>query len=114
MDQGRRADLKMIDDRLATRKTLVTKDIKVVGRDARGRNITELVKTENYNPKFDRWGKEQAARARAGIIADSKDKKLASLRQKLIRAVKAGDKQAELQLTAKIKAHKGEHFEDYS
>ena len=114
MDESRLADLKHIDERLATRRTHVQTDV-IQHRDpATGKIQAELVKTETYNPRLDKWGKEQAARARAGILADRKDKKLKHLREQLIRAAKAGDTKAEMQISAKIKAHKGERFEDYS
>lgn len=114
MDAGRQADLKRIDKRMATRRTDVTTTKRIVGLDpASGKAIVETEKVEVYNQKLDKWGKDQAGRARDTIIRQSKDKKLTRLRERLMRASRAHDKEAEVKISAEIKRHEGKPFEDY-
>lgn len=115
MDEGRRRDLAKIDERLHTNKMQQTRELRTVGVDPRtGKPAQVAVTTEHYNAGLDRWGKEQAGRAKAAILKQSKDKKLTRLRQQLMRAARAHDKDAELAIAAKIKRYEGKSFEDYS
>ena len=117
MDAGRRKDLERIDKRLNTtfeRTKIEEVVVDTVIRDGKKHNIVELNPVSRTDYKHDKWGKEQAARARTKILQQSKDKTLTRLRTQLMRAARAGDKQAEVQLTARIRAYEKQPFEDYA
>lgn len=115
MDEGRAKDLERIEKRLNTNKRLETRQLVTTGYNPlTGAQIQQAVTSSTYNAKADRFGKEQAQKAKSKIMRQVKDKQLTKLRNQLIRAVKAGDKQAELHITARIKRHERQHFEDYT
>lgn len=105
MDQGRRADLERLENRIKTNRETTT---------TRFNDATEEVEvTHHYNGRQDRAAKAHAGAARAKIIAQSRDHELTRLRNRLIRAQQAGDLGAVKRAEARIKHYLKEPFEDY-
>ena len=57
---------------------------------------------DESQPKFRR---QQAARSKASIIRQLSDRKLQSLRERLVKAVTAGDQPEQAKISAQIKDH---------
>lgn len=118
MDPGRIADLKQLDKRIATRRTEKKKMLVDTGlKDSRGRAIKDVVEGEVYNPVLDKFGRQQAEKAREGIIREQNDnsekgKKIRALRHKLMQAAAAHDMRAERDFAAQINKLQGKEVDE--
>lgn len=66
---------------------------------------------DRNNPGLPKHVRHQADKAHAKIVEQLKDKKLMGLRERLIRATRAGDMKAASKIEQEMRAHTGEDRE---
>jgi hypothetical protein len=63
-------------------------------------------------PDLGKYTKQRIKRARDGIVEQLKDKKLNKLREELIRATRANDREEIWKITCRIREHEGKPLEE--